>query len=89
MGFFRLAIAVLALIFGSLGMLTGGVVTWSALKEGEITTYSTPTGGPLVKATVARARDPDGFWRQLGLLGAMPLAAGALVAVGAWRALRS
>lgn len=89
MGLLRLGVAVLALVFGALGVLTGGVVSWSALKEDEITTVSAPMGGPLVTSTISRAKDPERFWRQFGLLGAFPLAAGALVAYGAWRVLRS
>lgn len=89
MALLKLGITILALVMGSLGVLTGGVVSWSALREGEITMHASTTGGPTTVSTVSRAREPDRFWRTFALLGPLPLVLGAVVAAAAWRRLTS
>ena len=78
----------IGLIFlGAVGAFVGAVMLLSALGSGQIS-LSYDQGGRLVSETISRASDGSRFWRVLGLMGALPLIAGAAAVWLGWRRIR-
>lgn len=81
-------IFLVGLIFlGAIGAFVGAVMLMSGLGSGQIS-LSYDQGGRLVSETISRAADGSRFWRVLGLMGALPLVAGAAAAWFGWRRIR-
>jgi hypothetical protein len=71
----RFLVPVGLIVFGAVAGFMGAVVLIGGLKAGEIGWTSGPVGAVEVKR-VRQVDDPDGFWRIMGLAGALPLALG-------------
>ncbi len=75
MPFLRLLVPVGLIVFGAVAVFMGAVVLIGGLKAGEIGWSSGPVGAVEAKR-VRQVVDPDGFWRIVGLGGAVPLVLG-------------
>lgn len=82
----RIAILIMLIVLGGVGVLFGGVTTIGMLSSGEVA-YTVPQTGGVVARTVSRAGEPDAFWRLFGLLGLLPLVLGGAAAWYGWRSI--
>jgi hypothetical protein len=95
----RLAILVMLILLGVVGVLTGSAVTQSALSVGRIemqlgkpaaggSSARPGTASAVEKWVVTRAGDPQSFWLWLTVIGLAPLGFGAFAVWYGWRGLR-
>ena len=86
MAMLRLAMMIMFVFLGGIGVLVGGAVTVGMLHGGEVT-YTVPEAGRTVSKTASRASQPSEFWQALALFGLLPIVLGGAAAWYGWRAL--
>jgi hypothetical protein len=84
----RLLMPLGLIVFGAVALFMGAMVLLGGLKAGEIGWSSGPVGA-VTETRIRKADDPDGFWRVMGLGGALPLVLGFGAVVAGRRMLRS
>ncbi len=86
MAMLRLAMMIMCVFLGGIGVLIGGAITAGMLSSGEVS-YTVPIAGRTVAKSVNRASEPTEFWQTFALIGLLPMLLGSAAARYGWRAL--
>jgi hypothetical protein len=82
----RIAMLIMCIFLGGIGVIVGGAISAGMLRSGEVS-YTVPESGRTVSKTANRDRQPDEFWRVFALLGILPMVLGGAASWYGWRAI--